>query len=85
MIVSLVSRQLILYTAGGIMECDQGTAAAKTPISIETYCLTLPGRGLHLPSLLLAKKFQNRGNKDGALAAFRKLESEGLGTLLIKK
>ena len=40
------------------MECDQGTAAAKTPINIETYCLTLPGRELHLPSLLLAKSFE---------------------------
>ena len=56
-------------------------SATKAPVSIEAFCLTFPGRELHLPSLLLAKKFQNHGNKDGALAAVRKLESDGLGTL----
>lgn len=63
------------------MESNKGPIAIKAPVSIETFCLTLPGRELHLPSLLLAKKFRNRGNKEAALAAFRKLESEGLGTL----
>ena len=54
------------------------SSGSKTPISVEAFCLTLPGCELHLPSLLLAKKFRNRGNKDGALAAFRKLKNDGL-------
>jgi hypothetical protein len=42
----------------------------KTPVTVEAFCLTLPGKELHLLSLLHAKKFRNRGNKDGALTAF---------------
>lgn len=63
------------------MEHEQ-TTSTRTPISIEAHCLTLPGRELHLPSLLTAKKFRNRGNKEAALASFRKLEDDGLGTLV---
>lgn len=44
-----------------------------------SYCLTLPGKVLYLTPLLSAKKFRNRGNKDGAVRAFMKLEEEGLG------
>ena len=44
-------------------------------------CLTLPGKMLHLPALLTAKKFKNHDNKEGALQALRRLESEGLGQL----
>lgn len=69
---------ILLYCAG--KQTDQ-EPSAKAPVSIEAFCLTLPGRELHLPSLLLAKKFRNRGNKDGALTAFRKLQSDGLGKL----
>ena len=57
-----------------------------TPTSIDAVaglCLTLPGRTLHLKALLAAKKFRNRGNKDGALAAFYQLEEEGLGKVFI--
>ena len=55
---------------GGDHDLSPGS---KTPICVAAFCLTFPGHQLHLPSLLLAKKFHNRGNKDGALAAFRKL------------
>lgn len=41
----------------------------------------LPGRTLDLSVLLATKKFRGRGNKDGALAAFRELEAAGLGNL----
>ena len=41
----------------------------------------LLGKELHLPCLLHAKKFQNRGNKDGALAAFKEFEKNGFGSL----
>ena len=47
------------------------------------YCLTLPGKVLYLSPLLSAKKFRNRGNKDGAVRAFLQLEEEGLGTTYI--
>jgi hypothetical protein len=60
---------------------DECQVNVKTPVSVETFCLTLPGQELHLPSLLHAKKFRNRGNKDGALTAFRKLAEEKLGNL----
>lgn len=63
------------------MEHEQ-TTSTRTPISIEAHCLTLPGRELHLPSLLTTKTFRNRGNKEAALASFRELEDDGLGTLV---
>ena len=66
---------------GKRIECMQA-ASTKTHVSIEAFCLLLPGRELHLPSLLMAKTFRNRGNKEGALAALRKLENDGLGTLV---
>ena len=37
---------------------------------------------LFLSHLLALKKFRKRGNKDGALRAFYKLEEEGLGKVL---
>ena len=36
----------------------------------------------YLSHLLAVKKFRKRGNKDGALRAFYKLEGEQLGTVL---
>ena len=49
--------------------------------STGAFCLLLPGKNLHLSTLLAQKKFRQRGNKDGALNAFRALESAGLGKL----
>ena len=69
---------ILLYCAG--KQTDQ-EPSVKAPVSIEAFCLTLPGCELRLPSLLLAKKFRNRGNKEGALTAFWKLQSDGLGKL----
>ncbi len=43
----------------------------------------LPGQTLYLTPLLTAKKFRNRGNKDGAIRAFVQLEEEGLGRTLV--
>ncbi len=60
---------------------QENRPSVKAPASIEAFCLTLPGRELHLPSLLLAKKFRNRGNKEGTLTAFWKLQSDGQGKL----
>lgn len=45
------------------------------------YCLSLPGKTLYLTPLL-AMKFRKRGNKDGAIRAFYRLEEEGLGKVL---
>ena len=50
--------------------------------STAAYCLSLPGKTLFLSHLLSLKKFRKRGNKDGALRAFFKLEEEGLGKVL---
>ena len=49
-----------------------------------SYCLTLPGKSLNLSNLLAEKKFRDRENKEGALAAFKLLEEEGLGNLISK-
>ena len=58
-----------------------GITASSNPSSTASYCLTLPGKQLVLSTLLQAKKFRARGNKDGAVAAFRELDKAGLGTL----
>ena len=50
--------------------------------STAAYCLNLPGKTLFLSHLLSLKKFRKRGNKDGAIKAFFKLEEEGLGKVL---
>ena len=53
---------------------DDGCTAA--------FCLSLPGRTLYLSSLLAMKKFRKRGNKDGTIRAFYRLEEDGLGNVL---
>lgn len=45
------------------------------------YTLLLPGKNLDLTTLNNAKKFRNKGNKEGGLQAFRQLENSGLGTI----
>ena len=57
----------------------------SSKISNAAYTLTLPGRILDLSTLLSNKKYRNRGNKDGALAAMKKLESDGLGKIKKKE
>ena len=46
------------------------------------FCLTLPGRILFLTPLLALKKFRKKGNKDGAVRAFYRLQEEGLGRVI---
>ncbi len=46
------------------------------------FCLTLPGKTLYLTPLLALKKFRKKGNKDGAVKAFFRLQQEGLGRVL---
>jgi hypothetical protein len=43
------------------------------------FTLTLPGKTLYLSKLLSLKKYRNRGNKDGAVRAFYRLEEGGFG------
>ena len=56
------------------------------PKSIEEstagHCLKIQGKRLYLTPLLAMKKFRKRGNKEGALSAFHKLEQEGLGKIM---
>ena len=47
--------------------------------AVAAYCLLLPGKVLHISALLAAKRFRDRGNKDGAVKAIRVLQSAGLG------
>ena len=54
-------------------------------LTVEGFCLTLPGKQLDLSVLLKEKKFRHKGNKEGALRAMRILEEDGLGRLDEKK
>jgi len=45
------------------------------------YTILLPGKALYLTALNNARKFRNRGNKEGGYQAFEYLQNEGLGTL----
>lgn len=51
----------------------------------EAFVLSLPGKSLDVPLLVNKKKFRNRGGRDGALDAMRRLEEKGLGKLALKK
>ena len=53
----------------------------QAALSLEAYCLLLPGQHLALSALLAAKKFLGHGNREGALGAFRQLENDKLGWL----
>ena len=54
--------------------------------SNESFVLLLPGRQLDVSSLVnKRKKFRNRGGRDGALLAMKKLEENGLGKLVVKQ
>ena len=57
----------------------------SSKMSNAAYTLALPGRILDLSTLLSNKKYRNRGNKDGALAAMKKLENDGLGKIKKKE
>ena len=46
-----------------------------------TFALLLPGKTLHLSALIVARKFRDRGNKQGALEAMKLLADSGLGEL----
>ena len=50
--------------------------------TVAAYCLLLPGKVLHISALLAAKRFRDRGNKDGAVRAIRVLQSAGLGEII---
>ena len=56
-------------------------AAASQEDETAGFCLTLPGRILYLTPLLALKKFRKKGNKDGAVRAFYRLQEEGLGNV----
>ena len=49
------------------------------------YTLLLPGKVLDLSTMLKNKKYQNRGQKEGAVKAMNKLEADGLGELKRKE
>ena len=48
--------------------------------------MSLPGEVLDISVLVnKKKKFRSKGGRDGAMAAMRQLEEEGLGELVLKK
>ena len=70
---------MYLYIAGMVQTPDPETINMD---STAAFCLTLPGKRLYLSPLLAMKKFRKKGNKEGAIAAFYKLEEDGLGKVL---
>ena len=48
-------------------------------LDVAGYTILLPGKALDISAIVKAKKFKNRGNKPGALEAFRRLEEAGMG------
>ena len=53
--------------------------------SNEAYVLLLPGKQLDVSQLgNKKKKFRTRGGRDGALSAMRNLETNGIGSLVLK-
>ena len=48
--------------------------------------MSLPGEVLDISVLVnKKKKFRSKGGRDGAMAAMRQLEEEGLGELVLRK
>lgn len=68
---------IILFTVDAVEDVKETMDGGTT-----AFCLRLPGRTLFLSHLLALKKFRKRGNKDGALKSFYKLQEEGLGMVL---
>jgi len=54
-------------------------------VSAAAFTILQPGKLLDLSAMLRAKKYANRGNKERAVKAMKKLESDGLGKLLRKE
>ena len=53
--------------------------------SLAAYCLLLPGMTLHISALLAAKRFRDKGNKEGAVRAIKTLQDAGLGQVVENK
>ena len=60
---------------------DSLAADSEMTRNTAQYTILLPGKALHLSALNNARKFRNKGNKDGGLQAFQMLEKEGLGKI----
>ena len=54
-------------------------------INNAAYTLLQPGKVLDLSIMLKNKKYQNRGQKEGAVKAMKKLEADGFGVLKKKE
>ena len=64
------------------IELNPNEATKEIKTDVAAFCLTLPGKKLHLSTLLAQKKFKHKGNKEKAVAAFVMLETDGQGTVL---
>ena len=57
----------------------------RSTLDIGCHCLKIPGRLLDLSTLLDKNFFRSYDNKEGALRGFTQLETDGLGSLEIKR
>lgn len=66
----------IIYICLLIGNCEDDVVMRNAAFTI-----LQPGKVLDLSMMLKNKKYQNRGQKDGAVNAMKRLEADGLGTL----
>ncbi len=60
------------------------SGTSQSDLLEDTIChhtILLPGRNLYLTPLLDKKKYRGKGNREGALLAFRTLQETGLGDI----
>ena len=73
----------MIYLTAGSVQLDMGSGVEDS--SLAAYCLLLPGRTLNSSALLAAKRFRDKGNKDGAVRGIKMLQAAGLGEVIEKK
>lgn len=81
--LGLVLHQRVFSLSIAIPQLDPGPGMQDH--SLAAYCLLLPGKTLHISALLAAKRFRDKGNKDGAVRAIKTLQDAGLGQVVENK
>lgn len=59
----------------------KGNPGSELVMEAAAYVLRIPGKTLDISALNSNHKFRGYGNKDGAVAAIKELEANGLGTV----
>lgn len=76
-IANAICSEYALFTAATVLS----TSTSLQDHSVATHSLLLPGKVLHISALLVAKRFRDKGNKEGAVRAIKRLQEAGLGNV----